>query len=649
MAASLVALALDYYRDPLAYRHVAEVERSLPHGFGALLAEFCTALSSARIAETAAQLSADPGEMEEAARFFVRHALLSPSGDYYRHLGLNRDAPQESIRHHYQLLIRMFHPDRVDASTEVGAFYATRINLAYQTLRDPETRAAYDRGLPDLIAGFAETDPAWFFRPSLQVLAGKRPVRARAQLAGGRRPRVGRALIGAVVLGVLVLGSAYALIQANQKPALRLAASGSGRTAAPLPSYLAPSARIPGSGGRAVVDPLSPIEPAPVGGASSEQDRTGIRAVEDAPARLAAVSARVAVSPAERPNPIATTTATTIASSVKPETVIDADQLDVDPLKIGEPDIGQPEIADPGVGRSESGRVVRAVPHEDLVKSREPEALMIPPVSAATASAAAGRDVPPPKAIVPQRSAEPLRLSAAPTRAADPAPRRPETAKATPPKAEPATQPKATLQERPEVQPVVASAAQPKVTPNAIAPATPAKPAQRRSEAPQADPPAPRRATATPTPTPVAPAPPARAVAGAAERAPSAIAGRPAATPEKEASALIARLEGAYAAMNPDGFAALFTANARVNEGSGRGLIRSKYADLFKRTTGATLSIGTVRWRALPDGRISGSGAISVGNQYRGGGWRYAKGGVDLELIRDGTGYRIASMIYRLN
>jgi hypothetical protein len=92
MAAPLVELALDYYRDPLAYRHLAEAERPLPQGFGALLAEFCTALSSARIAQTAAQLSADPGEMEEAARFFVRHVLLSPAGDFYRHLGLNRDA-----------------------------------------------------------------------------------------------------------------------------------------------------------------------------------------------------------------------------------------------------------------------------------------------------------------------------------------------------------------------------------------------------------------------------------------------------------------------------------------------------------------------------------------------------------------------------
>ncbi|QVL48745.1 MAG: hypothetical protein KFB96_24870 [Thiocapsa sp.] len=62
MAAPLVALALDYYRDPLAYRHLAEVERPLPRGFSALLAEFCSALSSARIAQTAAQLVVDPDE-----------------------------------------------------------------------------------------------------------------------------------------------------------------------------------------------------------------------------------------------------------------------------------------------------------------------------------------------------------------------------------------------------------------------------------------------------------------------------------------------------------------------------------------------------------------------------------------------------------
>ncbi|MFB1490603.1 MULTISPECIES: DnaJ domain-containing protein [unclassified Thiocapsa] len=636
MAAPLVELALDYYRDPLAYRHLAEVERTLPQGFGTLLAEFCTALASARIAQTAEQLAAGPAEIEEAARFFVRHALLSPAGDFYRHLGLNRDASQESIRHHYQLLIRMFHPDRVDASTEVGAFYATRINLAYQTLRDPETRATYDLGLPDLTAGFSETDPAWFFRPSLPVLAGKGPGRfVRERGARGRRPRVGLALVGAVVLGALVLGSGYTLIQANRTPTLRLAASGSAETSAPLPSYLAPSAGSTGSGGRAAVAPLPPIEPTPVEGPLSEQDRTAIRALDDAPERLAAVSAGVTVYAAERPTMIATTApgATISTDSAMPEKVIDADRLKV----------GQREV-----GRSESARVVRAVPHEDLAKAREPEALVIPPVSAASALIPAGRGVLPSKAIEPERPAEPVRLSAAPTQMVDSTPRQPETGTAAALKSKPATQPKAELPELPERQPIVEPVAQPKTAPEAPPPAPPVEPASRLSENLQRDAPAPRRAAAAPTPA--APEQPARSLAGAAEPAPSAVASRPAATPEKDAAALVARLESAYAAMNADGFAALFTANARVNEGSGRGLIRSKYADLFNRITGAKLSINSVRWRTLPDGRISGSGAVTVGNQSRiNGAYRYATGRVDFALVREGGGYLIASMIYRLN
>jgi hypothetical protein len=644
MTVPLVALALDYYRDPLAYRHLAEVERPLPQGFGGLLADFCTALSSVRIAQTAAQLAADPAEMEEAARFFVRHVLLNPAGDYYRHLGLNRDAPQESIRHHYQLLIRMFHPDRVDPSTEVGAFYATRINLAYQTLRDPETRAVYDRGLPDLAAGFNETDPAWFFRPSLPVIAGNRPGRApRGRVTRGRPRRVGLALVGAGVLAALVLGSGYALIQANRTPTLRLTASGSSETAAPLPSYLAPSARISGSGGRAAVDPLRPLEPAPVDGALSEPARTAIRAVADmperpAPERLAEVPARVTAAAVEPPNVIATTAATTTVStdSVTPKLAIDSDQRELDRLRMARVDLARVDPDRIGVGRPELDRVLGPVPpvvgQEDLAKAREPEALVIPTLAAASTSAASGGDVPPPHMIEPQRPAQSTRVSAAPRQAADPTPRRTETAAASPPKAEPVTQPKARLPELPK----------------ALPPAPLAKPASRRPEELQAATPEPKRAAAVPTPA--APQQPARSLAGAAERAPSAVASRNSATPEKDAAAVVARLEGAYAAMNADGFAALFTADARVNEGSGRGLIRSKYADLFKRLDGAKLSINNMRWRAMPDGRISGTGAITVGTRHPGEGrYRYAAGRIDFELARDGGGYRIASMIYRMN
>ena len=133
-APPLVVLALDYHRDPLAHRSLSEVERPLPRDFEHLFSEFCAALSATRIHDTAAALGITPEELAEAARFLVRHALLDARGDYYRHLGLNRDASLEAIRQHYLLLIRMFHPDRLDDLAETEGFYATRINLAYQTL-----------------------------------------------------------------------------------------------------------------------------------------------------------------------------------------------------------------------------------------------------------------------------------------------------------------------------------------------------------------------------------------------------------------------------------------------------------------------------------------------------------------------------------
>jgi hypothetical protein len=51
----------------------------------------------------------------------------------------------------------------------------------------------------------------------------------------------------------------------------------------------------------------------------------------------------------------------------------------------------------------------------------------------------------------------------------------------------------------------------------------------------------------------------------------------------------------------------------------------------------------------MPDGKLTGSGKISVSNQYQGRlGWRKAKGRVELKVVRDSGDYRIASMIYTM-
>ena len=64
--------------------------------------------------------------------------------DYYKILGVPRDADEKTIKSAYRKLARKYHPDvnKGDASAEERF---KEINEAYQVLSDPEKRAKYDR------------------------------------------------------------------------------------------------------------------------------------------------------------------------------------------------------------------------------------------------------------------------------------------------------------------------------------------------------------------------------------------------------------------------------------------------------------------------------------------------------------------------
>ncbi|MGH9641491.1 MAG: DnaJ C-terminal domain-containing protein [Terriglobales bacterium] len=63
--------------------------------------------------------------------------------DYYASLGLQRGASEEDIKKAYRRLARKYHPD---VSKEAGAEEKFKeVAEAYQTLKDPEKRAAYDQ------------------------------------------------------------------------------------------------------------------------------------------------------------------------------------------------------------------------------------------------------------------------------------------------------------------------------------------------------------------------------------------------------------------------------------------------------------------------------------------------------------------------
>jgi curved DNA-binding protein CbpA len=68
-------------------------------------------------------------------------------GDPYSELGLGHDATNASIKRRWRELAREHHPDRAAGNRDEAARLTTRmarINAAYDLLRDPQRRAAYD-------------------------------------------------------------------------------------------------------------------------------------------------------------------------------------------------------------------------------------------------------------------------------------------------------------------------------------------------------------------------------------------------------------------------------------------------------------------------------------------------------------------------
>ena len=63
--------------------------------------------------------------------------------DYYKIMGLTRDASQDDVKRSYRKLARKFHPD-VSKEQDAEAKFK-ELGEAYEVLKDPEKRAAYDQ------------------------------------------------------------------------------------------------------------------------------------------------------------------------------------------------------------------------------------------------------------------------------------------------------------------------------------------------------------------------------------------------------------------------------------------------------------------------------------------------------------------------
>ncbi len=63
--------------------------------------------------------------------------------EYYKILGINKDASQDQIKHAYRKLSKKYHPDLNHAPDAEDKY--KKVQEAYQTLGDPQKRSAYDQ------------------------------------------------------------------------------------------------------------------------------------------------------------------------------------------------------------------------------------------------------------------------------------------------------------------------------------------------------------------------------------------------------------------------------------------------------------------------------------------------------------------------
>ena len=140
---SALEWALALFRAP-GERYVLRC-RPLPAGMDDLLGVAAGVMPD-ELAQAARAFGETDARIREAAQFYAREVLFFPQADAYRVLGVSADASMEQIKAHHRLLQHWLHPDRLHSQED--AIFASRVNGAWNRLRNAERRSTYDASLP---------------------------------------------------------------------------------------------------------------------------------------------------------------------------------------------------------------------------------------------------------------------------------------------------------------------------------------------------------------------------------------------------------------------------------------------------------------------------------------------------------------------
>lgn len=97
------------------------------------------------LSRAAVRTERPPAVIRDAAVFYIEQVLLNSDSDSYRVLGAAPDASAQDLRHNMALLMSWLHPDKDLAGDR--AVLAARVTRAWNNLRSPDRRMAYDATL----------------------------------------------------------------------------------------------------------------------------------------------------------------------------------------------------------------------------------------------------------------------------------------------------------------------------------------------------------------------------------------------------------------------------------------------------------------------------------------------------------------------
>ena len=143
LARSALTMAIDGYQATSRMRRYRGVELTWDLNF--LLLLIC---GDSDAEAQALEMSSRPREtVRKAAEFFVEQVLFAGDADAYQTLGSHRQASSQELRRNMALILRWLHPD-LNSKAE-AANYSARVTAAWNQVKTPDLRRAYDLTLED--------------------------------------------------------------------------------------------------------------------------------------------------------------------------------------------------------------------------------------------------------------------------------------------------------------------------------------------------------------------------------------------------------------------------------------------------------------------------------------------------------------------